>query len=89
MNSINIGWDSTKQAEMPYFHCGISGQKGNERKWKTGKTKKKTKTKQKQKKHLRMNKSKENTLIYEHMYIYTHSQTFKQINIDAHIHIFT
>ena len=51
--------------------------------------KKKTKTKQKQKKHLRMNKLKENTLIYEHMYIYTHSQTFKQINIDAHIHIFT
>ena len=48
MNSINIGWDSTKQAEMPYFHCGISGQKGHERKWKTGKTKKnknKTKTK--------------------------------------------
>ena len=45
--------------------------------------------KKKQKKHLRMNKSKENTLIYEHMYIYTHSQTFKQINIDAHIHIFT
>ena len=87
MNSINIGWDSTKQAEMPYFHCGISGQKGNERKWKTGKTKKNKK--QKQKKHLRMNKSKENTLIYEHMYIYTHSQTFKQINIDAHIHIFT
>ena len=27
MNSINIGWDSTKQAEMPYFHCGPSGVK--------------------------------------------------------------
>ena len=77
MNSINIGWDSTKQAEMPYFHCGISGQKGNERKWKTGKTKK------------NKNKTKTKKLIYEHMYIYTHSQTFKQINIDAHIHIFT
>ena len=50
MNSINIDWDSTKQAEMPYFHCGISGQKENERNWKTGKTKKKqnkTKTKNK------------------------------------------
>ena len=51
MNSISIGWDSTKQAEMPYFHCGISGQKGNERKWKTGKTKKKQK----------QNKNKKNT----------------------------
>ena len=52
MNSINIGWDSTKQAEMPYFHCGISGQKGNERKWKTGKTKKTKQNKTKTKKTL-------------------------------------
>ena len=24
MNSINKGWDSTKRAETPYFHCGPS-----------------------------------------------------------------
>ena len=30
MNSINNGWDSIKRAEMPYFHCGPSGQ--NEKK---------------------------------------------------------
>ena len=29
-NSINIGWNSTKQAEAPYFHCGLSGQNENE-----------------------------------------------------------
>ena len=28
----NIGWDSTKQAEKLYFHCGPSGQNKNERK---------------------------------------------------------
>ena len=24
MNSINDGWDSTKRAEKPHFHCGPS-----------------------------------------------------------------
>ena len=28
---------------------------------------------------LRMKKSKENTLLYKHMYIYTHPRTFKHI----------
>ena len=32
MNSINIGWHSTKWAEMPYFHCDPSGQNEDERK---------------------------------------------------------
>ena len=32
MNSITIGWNSTKQAETPYFHCGPSDQNDNERK---------------------------------------------------------
>ena len=32
MNSINIGWDSTKSAETAHFHCGPSGQNENERK---------------------------------------------------------
>ena len=39
MNSINNSWNSTKRAETPYFHCGSSSQKGNERK---GKQEKKT-----------------------------------------------
>ena len=40
MNSSNIGWDSTKRAETPYFHCGPSGQNKNERKGELGKPKK-------------------------------------------------
>ena len=32
MNSINNGWDSTKLAETPYFHCRPSVQNKNERK---------------------------------------------------------
>ena len=32
MNSINNGWDSTRLAETPYFHCGLSGQNENDRK---------------------------------------------------------
>ena len=32
MNSINIGWDSAKWAETPYFHCSPSSQNENERK---------------------------------------------------------
>ena len=24
MNSINNGWDTTKRAETPYFHCDLS-----------------------------------------------------------------
>ena len=39
MNSINNGWDNTKWAEMPYFHCGPSGQ--NENKVKGKKTREK------------------------------------------------
>ena len=30
MNSINIGWDSTKWAETAHFHYGPSGQNENE-----------------------------------------------------------
>ena len=30
MNSMNIGWDSTKRPETPYFHYGPSGQNENE-----------------------------------------------------------
>ena len=29
MNGINNGWDSTKRAETPYFHCGPSSQNEN------------------------------------------------------------
>ena len=32
MNSVNNGWDSTKRAETPCFHCGLSGQNEYERK---------------------------------------------------------
>ena len=32
MNSINNGWNSTKQAESPYFHSGPSSQNEKERK---------------------------------------------------------
>ena len=32
-----------------------------------------------EKKNMGMDKSKENTLIYIHMYIYTHSRTYKHI----------
>ena len=32
MNSISNGWDSTKWTEPPYFLCGPSSQKKNERK---------------------------------------------------------
>ena len=39
-----------------------------------------------EKKSLRMNKSKENTLIYMHMYI--HTQTYKQIYTDTDTHIY-
>ena len=60
MNSINNGWDSIKRAEMPYFHCGPSGQ--NEKKQQKNNNNYKKKDK-------RINKSKENTLIYMHMYV--------------------
>ena len=80
MNSINNGWDSTKQAETPYFHYGPSGQNENERKGYSKQNKK-------NKKNMGMNKSKENTLIYMHVYICTHLWTYKHIQIQ--IHIFT
>ena len=60
MNSINNGWDSTKRAEIPYFHCGHPSQNENEKKGYT------------RKKNMIMDKSKENALIYIHTYIYTH-----------------
>ena len=43
MNSISIGWDSTKRAETPYFHCGPSGQNEKGEKCKLGKQKEKKK----------------------------------------------
>ena len=51
---------------------------------KLGKQKKQNKTEKKQnknktKQNLRTNRSKENTLIYMHMSIYTHPRTFKHI----------
>ena len=69
MNSINIVWDSTKLAETSYFHCGPEiREKGI-----LGKKEKKKNSK------FRMINSKENTLTYMHMYIYTHPRTFKYI----------
>ena len=41
MNSINNGWDSTKRAETPYFHCGPPDKNKNKRKGLTSKKKKK------------------------------------------------
>ena len=38
---------------------------------------------------MRMDKSKENKLIYMHMYICTHSDIQTYINTDTHIHINT
>ena len=67
MNNINIGWDSTKRAEMTYFHCVPSGQNKNERK---GYTRTTTPT---------TTKKLENDYVkgkYTNMYIYAHPQTF-------------
>ena len=59
MNSVNIGWDSTTSQKHLIFIV-VSQVR----------TKMREKGKQ-EKKSLRMNKSKENTLIYMHMYIHT------------------
>ena len=65
MNSISNFWDSTKREETPYSHRGPSSQNEEKR--------------VNEKKGMRMDKSKGNTLIYIHMYIYTHPQTYKHI----------
>ena len=88
MNSINIGWDSTKRAEMAYFHCVPSGQNKNERKGYTRTTTPTTK------KNLRMTKSKENTLIcisthtHRHFYKYRYTYSHKHIFCSSQIVLF-
>ena len=74
MNSINNGWDSAKQAETPYFHCGPTSQNQNERK---SERREKTREWVRQCKH---------TNIYPYVYIHTLTDTQTYINTDTHMH---
>ena len=74
--------NSTKWAETPYFQCGPSSQNENKKK---GSTRDK-------KKNMRMDNSKEDTEIYIHMCIYTHTDghtnihTYRYTMHNTHIH---
>ena len=74
MNTVTNCWDSAKRQKHLKFPVAPQ--------FRT-----KIREKGKQEKNMRMDKSKENTLIYFHMYIYTyHKHMLTQVHIFTHTH---